>query len=115
MESPCTHCLVKAECQPYGSEFMAADGLFIKEMILDKAGTIVPQHSHAYDHVSYVAKGAVLFEGKRYESPSPIFVPAMKKHTFVSLEDDTLVLCIHNVSRSGEVEVVAEHQLIEDI
>lgn len=110
--SPCENCAVKAECQPYGAEYIAADGVFIKEMMIPKAGTIVPQHSHAYDHTSYLAKGSVLFEDKRYDAPFPIYVPAFKKHTFTSLEDNTLVLCIHNVSRKGEVEVHEEHHLI---
>jgi len=91
---------------------MAADGVFIKEMRIPKSGTLVPQHSHEYDHTSFVAKGSVTCEGKTYHAPFPIYIKAGVKHMFQSLEDDTLVLCIHNVSRAGHVEVREEHQIV---
>ena len=112
MTKPCDKCSCKDICQPYGNEFMAADGVWIKEMIINKAGTIVPQHSHEYDHTSYLVKGSVLFEGKELTAPYPIHIPAHKKHTFQSLTDDTMILCIHNVSRHGEVKIHEEHQLV---
>lgn len=113
MTSPCTSCLARASCQPIGREYTTSDGkTFVKEMDLAKAGTIIPQHSHAYEHISYVARGAVLFEGRLIRSGTPeaaISVPAFKKHTFQAMEDDTLVLCIH----SGAPVVAEEHQLVE--
>jgi hypothetical protein len=113
MNSPCEKCETREECLAWGEEYMAADGVFIKEMRLPKAGTLVPQHSHEYDHTSFLAKGSVLFEGKELKAPTPIFIPAGKKHTFVSLEDDTLILCIHNVSHTGKIEIREEHTLEE--
>lgn len=119
MTSPCETCLVRAQCQPYGKEYTAADGVFIKEMRIPKAGTLVPQHSHEHDHTSYVAKGSVdvwaddVFLGQ-CDAPHPIYIRAGVKHRFRSREDDTLVLCIHNVSRTGSVEVREEHQIIKD-
>lgn len=112
--NPCTNCAVRAQCQPWGAEHFAADGIFIKEMRIPKAGTIVPQHSHKYDHTSFVASGSVTFEGQTIEAPAALYIPAGKKHTFTSLVDDTLVLCIHNVGRTGGVEVREEHQLIAE-
>lgn len=111
---PCNSCAVRAECQPYGEEYTAADGVFIKEMRIPKAGTVVPQHSHEYDHTSFVANGSVMFEGRKVIAPAPLFIPAFKKHTFIALEDDTLVLCIHNVSRTSAVQVFEEHQILEN-
>jgi hypothetical protein len=110
MPSPCNSCAVSAQCQPYGAEFLAADGVFIKEMRIPFRDTLVPQHSHAHDHTSYLAKGSVECNGVRYDAPAPIYIPAGVKHMFRSLEDDTLVLCIHNVSRTGAVEVLEENQ-----
>lgn len=107
MKSPCDSCLARHECQPVGREYMAA-GAFVKEMDLKRAGMVIPQHAHAYDHISYVANGAVEFEGKRYDAPHALIVPANKKHTFISLEPDTLVLCIH----AGTPVVTEEHQLV---
>jgi hypothetical protein len=109
MLSPCEQCGASTECLGWTEEYIAADGVFIKEIRLPKAGTLVPQHSHEYDHTSYLAKGSVLFEGAEIKAPKPIFIPAGKKHTFISLEDDTLILCIHNVARTGVVEVREEH------
>jgi quercetin dioxygenase-like cupin family protein len=88
-------------------------------MHIPKAGTIVPQHSHAYDHTSFVASGSVAVRGgpsgpSIVQAPAPIFIPAGVKHSFTSLEDNTLVLCIHNVSRAGFVEVREEHQIVGD-
>lgn len=110
MSSPCENCAVNQQCQPYGNEYMAADGVFIKEMTIPFAGTMVPQHSHEYDHTSFLARGSVLCNGKQYRAPCPIYIPAKQKHSFLSLVDDTLVLCIHNTMRTGKVEVHEEHQ-----
>lgn len=112
--NPCQNCKVNSICQPYGIEYTAADGVFIKEMRIPDANTVVPQHSHKFDHTSFLAVGSVIFEGKQYDAPHPFYIPAFKKHTFQSLTPNTLILCIHNVSRSGEVEIAEEHQLSEE-
>jgi len=117
--TPCDTCAVRAQCQPYGDEYLAADGVFIKEMRIPKSGTIVPQHSHEYDHTSFLAQGRISARADgvdigEFVAPTPIFVKAGVKHSFLSLEDNTLVLCIHNVSRTGAVEVREEHQIIGD-
>ena len=44
-----------AEQQPYGVEIKMADGIFVKQMVLSRAGTMVPQHAHDYDHLSMLA------------------------------------------------------------
>lgn len=112
--NPCVACPVNSICQPYGNEYEAADGVWIKEMRIPHANTIVPQHSHEYDHTSYLATGRVLFEGKEYSAPYPFYIPAHKMHTFQSLTDDTLILCIHNISRSGIVEIHEENTSLEN-
>lgn len=101
--------------QPYGVEIHGADGVFIKQMIIPKAGTLVPQHSHTYDHTWMLALGSArLWEDGRLvgdkKSPCGITIKAGTKHTFMSLEDNTIGYCIHNVSRTGDVEIVEEHQ-----
>jgi quercetin dioxygenase-like cupin family protein len=113
MTSPCVSCLARASCQPIGREYITSDGkTFVKEMDIAEAGTIIPQHSHPYEHISYVARGAVLFDGRLIRSGTPeaaILVPAFKKHTFQAMEPDTLVLCIH----SGTPVIHEEHELVE--
>jgi hypothetical protein len=106
--NPCLECPVNSICQPFGNEFTAADGIWIKEMRIPHANTLVPQHSHEYDHTSYLAAGSVLFEGEIYDAPHPFYIPAHKMHT-----DNTLILCIHNISRSGAVQIHAENRTLE--
>lgn len=107
--------LVAAE-QP-GGEIHIVDGLFIKQIILKTAGLYVPQHAHRYDHVSVLANGSVRvwrdggLIGDRV-APCGIVIPAGAKHTFLSLEDQTVLLCVHRIDRTGEVEIAAEHQIV---
>ena len=102
--------------QPISSEIKMADGLFIKSMAVEKAGTVIPQHSHRYDHVSALTLGAVrvwengLLSGE-YEPPALLTIKAGVKHTFLTLRDATLILCIHNISRADVIEIEDEHQL----
>lgn len=106
--TPCDGCRVRAMCQPIGREYTDENGVFFKEMDLKHSGTIVPQHAHAYPHTSYLVKGSVLFEGAEYQAPHPFHIPANKMHTFQSLEDDTLVLCVHQTAPV----ITAEHQIV---
>jgi quercetin dioxygenase-like cupin family protein len=99
-------------------EFHGNDDVFIKQMVVPDRGTVVPQHSHEYDHTSMLAKGSVKVwgDGKYlgvFVSPAGIEIKAGVKHSFLTLEDDTIIYCIHNVSRSGGIEMLEEHQLGE--
>ena len=108
--------LVRADEQPPVVEIKMADGIFIKQMAIAKAGTVIPQHSHVYDHTSMVAVGSVSVwcDGHHlgdYRAPTGILIPAHRKHLFVALEDGTVVYCIHRIDRTGEVEIAEEHHL----
>lgn len=106
--------------QPAGAAYLCG-GVYVKEMLTPKAGTIIPQHRHHYEHLSYVAAGAVevwkddAFMGV-FEAPAGIKIEAGAAHTFTTLRDWTLVLCIHSVAL-GEADfhegdlVSGEHQL----
>lgn len=125
----CKTCSIADQCrtftrapeQPGSVEHFMADGVGIKTMDIARKGTFVPQHSHPYDHTSYLAKGSVrvLYNSEpnlggaagTFYAPFPIFIKAGVKHTFETLEDDTLILCIHNASRTGTFEVLAENSL----
>ena len=102
--------------QPGTWEHQTVDGVFIKSMDVKAAGTLIPQHAHRYDHTSMLARGSVRVWTEDeclgdFTAPYPIFIRARVKHRFQTLEDDTLIYCIHNSSRLGSIEVVAEHQL----
>lgn len=104
--------------QPYGIEVYEADGLFLKQMIIPRARTFVPQHSHAYEHLTMLVRGAVnvwkdgVFD-RRYEAPAGILIAAGVKHLFRSLLDNTELWCIHNLHNEAVVKVLEEHQLVE--
>ncbi len=97
-------------------EFYIDGGLFVKQMSMPFTGTLVPQHSHAYDHVSMLALGSVRVWADNilvgdFTAPKPITIKAGVKHTFMSLEDDTLIYCIHRLDENNEVPILEEHQL----
>lgn len=102
--------------QPDEINFSLADDIFIKSGLFKKSGTVIPQHSHDYDHTSFIATGAVQAWCDDellgiYTAPSSIFIKAKAKHTFLTTQDNTTILCIHNVSRNGMVDIHDLHNI----
>jgi len=76
-------------------------GTFVKETHADK-GTRLEQHAHVYPHVSVVVRGAArLYAGGQYvgdyKAPAGLYIAAVMPHQFVILEDDTIILCVHDM------------------
>ena len=104
--------------QPSVVEITTNDGVFIKQMFIRNAGTFVPQHAHVWDHTSMLARGSVFCwkDGvldQRYIAPAAIFIAAGVKHLFQSLENNTVIYCIHNLHSEDKVAILAEHDLSE--
>jgi hypothetical protein len=102
--------------QPFSVEVKICDGLFVKSMLVHEAGTIVPQHSHSFDHLSMLAVGRVLvWAGEEclgpFQAPIGILIKAGVPHTFRTLTDNALLYCIHRTDENGEVPIEAEHHL----
>lgn len=102
--------------QPPDISFSCVDDIFIKVMYVKDANTIIPQHSHKYDHTSMLAIGSVEIwaNGKsigQFKAPAAIPIRAHVKHRFLTLVPHTTIYCIHNVSRTGEVDIESEHQI----
>ena len=100
-------------------DFHTADGVFIKSIMGFKRDDVIPQHIHAYDHTTFVAVGGIgVFKDnvydRPYRAPAAILIKAGVKHTFLVLEDDTLLLCIHNLKGEKAVKVLAEHEIDAD-
>lgn len=98
------------------------DGIFIKTIDVPDAGTFLPQHSHSYDHVSFIASGAAWVEtkddfyGKRtdyYQAPAMVTIKAHIRHLFLTSEPNTRICCIHRIDRTGEVDVEEEYHLVD--
>lgn len=104
--------------QPSSVEIKICDGIFVKSMEIARKYTMVPQHSHEYDHLSMLAKGSVRvwkdgeFLGD-YIAPAGILITKHTKHEFLSLEDDTIVYCIHRLHGTDAVEVHEENAITE--
>lgn len=104
--------------QPPVVEFHTVDGVFIKQMYIAKAGTLIPQHSHAWDHTSMLATGWVWVWADgvslgEFKAPAAITIKAGVRHTFQSLAHDTMIYCIHNLHGEEAVKVLAEHNLVD--
>lgn len=108
---------VAAEEQPHVIQLHDFDGVHVRQISVAKADSLLPQHSHTHPHMTTVAKGSVRVwkDGAMtgdFSAPSGIYIEAGVKHTFLTLEDDVILYCIHNVSRTGEIEVAEEHQIV---
>ncbi len=104
--------------QPISTEIKMADGVFTKSMVVARAGTLIPQHSHAFDHVSVLVRGGIRVTANGeclgdFAAPHGITIKAGVKHLFQTLVDDTIVLCVHDIGAADAVEVVEEHQIVE--
>jgi quercetin dioxygenase-like cupin family protein len=112
----------RAERQPETVWLEIFGGIYCKLYRVPDAGTVLPQHSHRFPHLTFVASGAVYVErdGKpagRYDAPSLIRILAHTKHAFTTLGPDTVLACIHNADHAeadGEPAIAAEHQIVED-
>lgn len=96
--------------QPPIWDHKTTDDVYIKRLFLKDKFSVVPQHSHEYAHTTLVTKGSVKVyqndeAGETFTAPAHILIPAKTKHYFVNLEPDTELYCIHNVMRTGKVEV----------
>lgn len=104
--------------QPPEVEIRLVQGLFVKQMFLASAGMTVPQHSHAYEHLTMLAWGEVAvwrdgaFLGK-FRAPTGIRIAADAKHLIQALVDGTVLYCIHRVGPDGEPEIAEEHHVAE--
>ena len=112
-------CLAVLAEQPTVTEW-TADGVWVARIAIAKAGTLMPQHVHAHEHLTVVARGEVRVTAKlpgadvqqTVCAPDAITIPANVPHLFETLENDVLLLCVHNTARTGTVELLAEHQIV---
>jgi len=113
----------RAEHQPEETEVALYAGVFVKVWSVQDAGTLIPQHAHAFDHMTLVMRGAVRvwrddeMTGDVH-APAIIRVPAHTMHRFLALTSGCVLACIHNVDHldaADEPAVAALHALkLED-
>jgi quercetin dioxygenase-like cupin family protein len=102
--------------QPADQPWIIADDIFIKRITIARAGTFAPQHSHVYDHVSFIAAGRARVwrdgsKGEIVEEGSLVLIQAKVVHTFETLVDRVTILCIHNAARAEALGIAEHHHL----
>lgn len=90
-------------------------GLFFRAVCLKSAGDVIPQHSHAHDHVTLIASGAarVWVDGEylgEFSAFRAIEIKASKHHIFQAREPNTRLVCCHQLN-GKEYEILAETKL----
>lgn len=110
--------LVAREEQPIDTNLSITDDLFVKWYRIQKADSYVPQHAHEHDHVTVIASGSVdvwidgIYSGRQI-APASFVIKAGALHTFQTLEDNVVLLCVHALDGEGEPRVIKENQLVE--
>jgi quercetin dioxygenase-like cupin family protein len=110
----------RAEHQPVGHLCVYA-GIYAKRWTIQDRGTLLPQHSHEWPHISYIVSGVVrVWRGDEqlgdFVGPCAVKIPAQTLHKFLTLSDNVVILCLHNADRldSDEPAVREEHQLVTE-
>lgn len=89
-------------------------GIYVRQMLLAKRGYTALQHAHHYDHLTFVAAGAVRVEvdGQitEYHAPSGINISASRKHSICALVDGTVCYCIHRLGADEDPESLVKER-----
>lgn len=93
------------------AKFAACSNIFIK-MLFFKRGQVERGHKHCYDHLSLLARGAVVVKVNGQETtftaPHIVFVSKDHEHEITALEDNTTWFCIHALRNADNTEIVEE-------
>jgi quercetin dioxygenase-like cupin family protein len=109
----------RTEHQPESSLCLYA-GIFAKTWTVRDRGTLLPQHSHVWSHISYIVSGVVrVWCGDEqlgdFAAPCAIKIAAHEPHTFLTMTDNVTILCLHNADHLDETGEPTVHTLeLED-
>ena len=99
----------------YDVDFQTCDGMWIKQISVPVAGTILPQHVHKYDHTTLLARGSVILysgtEMELFRAPAIMLIRAGVPHEFQTKEPDTLLYCLHNLHGEAAIALLREHDV----
>lgn len=74
-------------------------GMCVRMIELEKAGYMVPQHTHDFGHTTLIASGSVRmwveeeYKGQ-FDAPCLKYVEPNKKHVYQAVKDNTVMACI---------------------
>ena len=84
--------------------------LFSRMMNFEKAGDIEIGHTHAFDHLTLLAKGKlkVTVDGvaSEFTAPHMIYIHKDKVHELEALTDGTVAYCIHALRDKDAGEIL---------
>jgi quercetin dioxygenase-like cupin family protein len=92
--------------------------VYIRMMHFHNAGDIEHGHSHEFDHVSFLSKGSIKMtvEGvdATFKAPHMIFVKKDLDHRIESLENDSILCCIHALRDMDHGTIIDPDQIPYD-
>ena len=105
--------------EPIQVQIHEADGIYIRQMRMLRADTLIEQHVHPWTHLTMVARGAVYLwrDGKyagKYDAPTAVRIEAGVAHSFLTAEPGTVLYCIHSLSHGEALKAMVEHGLTEE-
>jgi quercetin dioxygenase-like cupin family protein len=88
--------------------------VWVRHIVLDKAGDCSEGHKHTYDHVSLLTKGKVKVEveghpEKEFTAPTFIIIRKNYEHKVTALEDDSNWYCVFAL-RDLDGEVIEHYE-----
>lgn len=100
----------------------ACGNVFIREMVLDRAGQVVDGHAHNFDHTTYCARGSMrvdrladdggVVDQVELRADAPVkawvLIKAGVRHRITALQDGTIGHCIY-AHRTPQGDVVQAH------
>ena len=104
----------RAEHQPETISVTIYAGIYYKQYRVPDAGTLIPQHSHRFDHLTTLLQGSVrVYRADEllgdYHAPAVVQIPAGVFHSFLTLAPDVALACIHNADHlDGDGPAVAQ-------
>ena len=115
----CESCKAGSGCGMPPTAVYEADGLFVAQIEIQRAGEKIAQHAHVYPHLTMLTHGSVRVHcsgqpDRDFTAPVGFTVEAFTKHQFTALTDDVFLLCIHNTGHSGRLET-ARRATVEDL
>jgi dTDP-4-dehydrorhamnose 3,5-epimerase-like enzyme len=95
--------------------------VYVRRMLFSKEGIVEVGHRHPYSHTSLVASGSIaiqvyndntqeLLDPVVYHAPSMVMIEKNIAHQITSLEDNTVVCCIHALR--DETETIIDPEMI---
>ena len=111
----------RAPNQPETISVSIYAGIYMKVYRVPDANTLLPQHAHAFPHLTALLQGRVRLwrEGDEdgpieYCAPATIRIPAHVMHSFLTLTPGVVLSCIHNADHleaNDQPAVATRHDL----